>query len=51
MAVEKENLDIINLLLTNKKLDANKISIFNFCFFNIIEQNITWSILMEYKLK
>lgn len=32
MAVEKENLDILNLLLTNKKLDANKISISIFVF-------------------
>ena len=29
MAVEKENLNLVNLLLSNKKIDVNELSIFN----------------------
>ena len=39
MAVEKENIEIIKILLNNDKLDINILNIFNI-FLNIIDNHI-----------
>ena len=55
-AIEKENDEIVKLLLTNDKLDINIINISKYVFFNIILNEAfqwysKWYISMEFKIK
>ena len=39
-AIEKNNVEIVKLLLSNNKIDVNVINILNIQFFNTISNNI-----------